>query len=170
MNTTPAQLAFRAVKRFILGSLFAIFGLCSFATAAPKIKIKFTRADAASSEIQEQVASRLNLTERYTVVTDKSADIVIDITCMNLGSSTTLFACAVNTYLWPAGNAYIATNASQLFTGEVDYIAKNAFTSIVNNTSDEKIKEMWNAFLSGVTEACKAGAAACNTLSVSQVH
>jgi hypothetical protein len=157
------------MKRFVLAAFIFLFGFFTLASAAPKVKIRFTNSDEDSREIQNTITSRLNLTERYTVVTDNTADIKVDISCVHV-DSTIYRVCAETIYLWPCADAFLAFNVPWMGYGTPTYIADRAFVNIVNQTSDEGIAQMWRTFALSVKKACEAGAEACSTLSASQVH
>jgi hypothetical protein len=157
------------MKRFLFSAVILLFGFSTLLYAAPKVKIRFDSDDDDSRQVQNLLISHFNLSDRYTVVTDNSADILINVTCLHANQDGSRF-CATSLYLWPCAKAFLAFGTPDLQFGRPDYIAQSTFVSLVNYTSDERIAKMWATFAYSVKKACEADAEGCNTVAASQIH
>jgi hypothetical protein len=151
-----------AVKKSIFViALLAVFALPSVAQQAnPPTRIKVTFTDPHTDQasiIVSAVQAKLNLTSRYAVVPqgDTRATFVIDIVCIDLNGG--YYTCATSVVFWPVGRIFIAKNPSHLCSGTSAQVADMIANAIINQTTDEDIKEYWTTLFDAINEACKSG-------------
>jgi hypothetical protein len=138
--------------------MFFVFAATSVNAQGKVVKVAVDGgSDKPSQEMAELVRGKVGSTLRYALTEIKTANIAIDIVCIDVPALNGI-ACTAPTQYYPdLKNSLYRSLPDSIWTGSRAYVAQSIFDTFVEQTTDEKLSVLAQSLEDGTAKAWMNG-------------